>query len=79
MNRKLNTLVHARWFETTILTVIILAGVLAGLETSPVLVARYGTLLEALDLVVLAVFIVEIALKMAAHGRQPWHYLSASS
>jgi len=35
MNAKLNTLIRARWFETTILAVIILAGVLAGLETSP--------------------------------------------
>ena len=74
MNGKLNAVVHARWFETTILVVILLAGVLAGLETSPVLVARYGTLLEALDFAVLAIFIVEIALKLAVHGRQPWRY-----
>ena len=51
MNAKLNALVHARWFETTIMVVIILAGVLAGLETSPALVARYGVWLEALYLV----------------------------
>ena len=51
MNAKLNALVHARWFEITILAVIILAGVLAGLETSSALVARYGSLLEALYLV----------------------------
>ena len=74
MNAKLNALVHARWFEATIMVVIILAGVLAGLETSPALVARYGALLEALDLAVLAIFVVEIVLKMAVHGRQPWHY-----
>jgi voltage-gated sodium channel len=74
MTGKLKALVHARWFETTILMVIILAGVLAGLETSAALVARYGPLLEALDLVVLAIFVVEIMLKMAVHGRQPWHY-----
>jgi len=74
MNAKLNALVHARWFETTIMVVIILAGVLAGLETSLALVARYGAWLEALDLLVLAIFVVEIALKMAVHGRQPWHY-----
>ncbi len=74
MNAKLNALVHARWFERAILTVIILAGILAGLETSPALVARYGTLLETLDLVVLAIFIFEIALKLVVHGRQPWHY-----
>ena len=74
MNAKLNTVVHARWFEATIMVVIILAGVLAGLETSPALVAHYGAWLEALDLLVLAVFLVEMALKMAVHGRQPWHY-----
>ena len=74
MNAKLNALVHARWFESAILTVIILAGILAGLETSPALVARHGTLLETLDLVVLAIFIFEIALKLVVHGRQPWHY-----
>jgi voltage-gated sodium channel len=74
MNGKLKVLVHARWFETTILVVILLAGILAGLETSSTLVARHGSLLETLDLVVLAVFLVEIGLKMAAHGRQPWHY-----
>jgi len=62
MNGKLNTVVHARWFETTILVVIILAGVLAGLDTSPALDARYGKLLEAFDLMVLAIFIVEFAL-----------------
>ena len=74
MNKKLNTLVHSRWFETTLLVVIILAGVLAGLETHPILVARYGEWLEAFDLLVLAIFIVEILLKVAIHGRQPWHY-----
>ena len=74
MSGKLNTVVHARWFETTIMVVIILAGVLAGLEASPPLVARYGAWLEALDLLVLAIFLVEIGLKLAVHGRQPWHY-----
>jgi voltage-gated sodium channel len=74
MNAELNALVHARWFETTVLTVIVLAGILAGLETSPALVARFGTLLEALDLLVLAIFVFEIALKMAVHGGRPWHY-----
>jgi hypothetical protein len=86
MNGKQNTLLHSRWFETTIVVVIILAGVLAGLETSPPLVARFGTLLDALDLVVLVIFIVGIALKTQpppvsmgssgrlAHSAQPPSY-----
>jgi len=74
MHAKLKALVHARWFERTILAVIVLAGVLAGLETSTAIVNRHGGLLERLDLVVLVIFILEIGLKMAAHGRRPWDY-----
>ena len=74
MNGKLNDMIHARWFETTILVVIIFAGVLAGLETSTVLVARYGTLLKIFNDLVLVIFIVEILLKLATYERQPWNY-----
>jgi voltage-gated sodium channel len=74
MNAKLNALVHARWFERTILAVILLAGVLAGLETSADLRERHGTLLFTLDTLVLVIFLVEIGLKMAAYGREPWRY-----
>ncbi len=74
MNAKLNTLVHARWFERTILAVIVLAGVLAGLETSAAMLERHGPLLRVLDAGVLGVFITEMVLKLAAHGRRPWMY-----
>jgi len=74
MNAKLNALVHARWFERIILMVIVLAGVLAGLETSAPIVARHGVLLKWLDQLVLAIFILEMVLKIAVHGRRPWLY-----
>jgi voltage-gated sodium channel len=74
LNLQLNSILQARWFQTVIIAVIILAGVLAGLETSGSIKERYGSALRVLDLLVLAVFVVEIALKMAVHGRRPWRY-----
>ncbi|HEY8945394.1 MAG TPA: hypothetical protein VIM73_14085 [Polyangiaceae bacterium] len=37
-----------------------------GVETSPALVARFGDVLHALDRVVLAIFVLEIVVKVAA-------------
>ena len=74
MTRLAQQVTTARAFHAFIVTVILLAGVLAGLETSPALLAEHGGLFRALDRIVLAVFIVEIALKIIAHGRRPFDY-----
>jgi voltage-gated sodium channel len=63
-------------FQHFIVAVIALAGVVAGLETSPAIMARHGAALFALDKLILGIFIVEALLKMAAHGRQPWRYFA---
>lgn len=67
---------ETRAFHHAVVGVIVLAGVVAGLETSPALVARYGSLLQWLDLGILSFFIAEAALKMSAHGRRPWRYFA---
>ena len=67
-------IVDSRPFRATIIAVILFAGVLAGVETDAALVARHGSLLHALDAAVLAIFIAEIALKLADHGRRPLDY-----
>ncbi len=67
-------IVGSRLFRGTIVAVIVFAGVLAGVETNAAIVAKYGALLHALDATVLAIFIAEIALKLAAHGRRPLDY-----
>ncbi len=64
-------IVASRSFHATIIGVILLVGVLAGLETNAAIVASHGTLLRALDVFALTVFVVEIVLKLAAHGRRP--------
>jgi len=64
-------IVASRSFHTIIIGVILLTGVLAGLETNAAIIASHGTLLRALDVFVLTIFVLEIVLKLAAHGRRP--------
>jgi voltage-gated sodium channel len=53
--------------RNTILGVILFNAILLGMETSPTLMSRWGPLIVALDIACLAVFVVEIALKLVAH------------
>src|SRR5512135_2434766 len=76
MNQIIKRIVEAVWFHHGIVTVIVLAGIVAGLETSRGVVRHYGSMLHALDGLVLGVFVVEALLKMAAHGRRPWFYFA---
>jgi len=67
-------IVDSRPFSAVIVTVILFAGLLAGVETNSATVARHGKLLQSLDAMVLAIFLAEIGLKIAAHGRRPLDY-----
>jgi voltage-gated sodium channel len=71
-------IVNSHAFHRFIVAVIVLAGVVAGVETNPTIMARHGVLLHTLDTVILGIFIVEVLLKMAAHGRRPWRYFADS-
>jgi voltage-gated sodium channel len=62
------------WFQRGITGVILLAGVIAGIETYPELIHAYGPALHLLDKVILAIFLLEVVVKMGAHGSQPWNY-----
>ena len=67
-------IVETKTFDRLIIAVIVLAGVLAGIETNPATVARHYALLRFCDALILLIFGAEAALKMAAHGRHPWRY-----
>jgi len=62
--------------ERFIMTVIIANAVVLGLETSKTVMASYGRLLETLDHIMLAIFVVELAARIAVHRlaffRDPW-------
>jgi voltage-gated sodium channel len=66
----------SRWFQRFVLGTIGVAAVLVGLETYPHIVARHGGLLHALDKVVLGIFVAEILVKAASHGRRPWRFFA---
>ena len=59
-------LVNRPAFEYTIIALIVGNGVLLGLETSPTLEQRYGSLMHLGNQIVLGVFIVEALMKMLA-------------
>jgi voltage-gated sodium channel len=67
-------IVSGRWFQSFIILTILLAGVLAGIETDAAMLANHGSVLRALDRLVLGIFIVECLLKIAACGPRPWNY-----
>ena len=67
-------IVETKTFNRLIIATIVVAGVLAGIETNGALVERHHTLLRSLDVLILAIFGVEALLKMAAHGSRPWRY-----
>ena len=73
---RLRQLVTSRRTEQFILALIILNAITLGLETSPWVMARIGPVLEVLDMVVLAVFVMEVAARIAVHRaaffRDPW-------
>jgi voltage-gated sodium channel len=74
MKEALQKIACAKWFQHSIIGVILLAGIVVGLETSPHLMEQYGSLLKALDKIILAIFVLEIIIKMGAHGNQAWRY-----
>ena len=69
-------IVEASWFTGFIITVIVFAGILVGLETSASLVDEHGGLIDLLNNVVLAIFVAEIILKMTAACPKPWRFFN---
>ncbi len=63
-------------FQRFIIALIVINAVILGLETSPTAMAHAGSVLLAVDAVILAVFVAEIAMRIGAHGgaffRDPW-------
>lgn len=62
--------------QRVLIALIVVNAITLGLETSPAVTSQWGGLLSAIDRAILAVFVVEIGLRLAAHGgrffRDPW-------
>ncbi len=67
-------IVHAAGFQRVVILTILIAGVLAGIETDAGMVAAHGHLLRSLDAMVLGIFIIEAVFKLMAHAPRPLDY-----
>jgi voltage-gated sodium channel len=65
-----------RLFQAFIIAVIVANAVLVGLETSPDLVARYGGVFEALNGAIIAIFVVELAIRLVAYLPRPQRFFA---
>ncbi|WP_271077415.1 ion transporter [Aurantiacibacter sp. MUD61] len=67
MREGVKRLVSSSWFEKFIIAVIVINAIGLGLETSPAIMSRFGDIVSILDRIALAIFVVELALKMFAY------------
>lgn len=74
--RRLQRLIEQPAVQRSILLLIVINAVILGMQTSPALVASWGELLRVLDMLILGVFVVEIAARIYVHRaaffRDPW-------
>jgi voltage-gated sodium channel len=73
------TITQSRWFQTLIISLIVLSGVISGVDSY---VSQSGNsvldgALTGIQEVILWVFVVEIALKILACGARPWRYFAS--
>ena len=74
MNTTCKKIVENTWFERFIITLIIINGIILGLETVPELLARYEQYFIWGNRIVLAVFIIEAIIKIISHAPQMHRY-----
>lgn len=76
MRTYLLNIVENQGFQRFILAVIVLNAITLGLETSPAAMQAAGGLIIALDRIALAIFSIEVTMRLIAHGRRyfrdPW-------
>ena len=69
IRKRLHGLITHRHFQSTILAVILFNAAILGLETSGAAMARFGPIILALDALCLAVFVVELTIKLFVQRR----------
>ncbi|QQQ73777.1 ion transporter [Saccharothrix sp. 6-C] len=74
---RVRDVVDGRRLQRVVIAVIVVNAVTLGCETSTALVASYGGVFDVLDRTALAIFVLELAARLYAHGprffRDPWN------
>jgi voltage-gated sodium channel len=68
------SIVDSKWFQKTIIAMIVLTAVIVGLETSLYMQENYGGILKGIDKIIIYTFALEAMLKMLQHGRKFYKY-----
>ncbi|MFO8071139.1 MAG: ion transporter [Polyangia bacterium] len=64
----------AKWFQNGITIVIVLAGVLVGIETYREFAKQHHFVMHLLDQIIIWIFVAEVVVKMWAEWPRPWRY-----
>ncbi|MBV7259438.1 ion transporter [Erythrobacter crassostreae] len=67
LQARAKAIVEARWFERFIITVIVINAIGLGMETSPTVMDAVGGVVQQLDRIAIAIFVVELLLKFFAY------------
>ena len=68
MQQKLRALTESKQFQIFFIAIILLSGLVVGLDSYPSISAQYGRILNVMDSIILWLFVFEILLKMVALG-----------
>jgi voltage-gated sodium channel len=64
MHEKIQNIVESSFFQNFIIGVIVFNGITMGLETSKDVMSSYGTIIKAIDFIVISIFVVEITMRL---------------
>lgn len=71
-----SAIVNSFWFRNFILGLIVLSGIIVGIETYPELHNRYLSLFHAIDRLIIWIFVTELALKMLTQSPRFWRFFA---
>ena len=69
---RLRKLIESRQWEICVTGLIILNAIVLGLFTSKTIMAASGGIITKIDEIILGIFVVEIVIRIIAHGRRFW-------
>ena len=69
-------IISNRFFSYFIFSLIFLSAVIIGIETYPDVAKKYSSVLLMTDKIIIALFSLEIALKIISNGKRPWAFFS---
>ncbi len=76
MSTLFQSITDSKYFQNTVITVILCSTLLVGLETIPTIRADYLPLLNFFDTLILGLFTLELAIRIAAYGKHPWRFFT---